>query len=62
MQLMVKDHEKDIAEFQKEASSGKNPAIKDFAAQILPTLEDHLREARNVAANGKAFCRGAGGL
>src|SRR5215831_11732090 len=54
MQMMVKDHEKDVAEFQKEASSGKNPAIKDFAAQILPTLEDHLREARDVAANRKA--------
>jgi putative membrane protein len=54
MQMMVKDHEKDVAEFQKEASSGKNPAIKDFAAQMLPTLEDHLREARDVAANRKA--------
>jgi len=54
MQMMVKDHEKDVAEFQEEASRGKNPAIKDFAAQILPTLEDHLREARDVAANRKA--------
>ena len=54
MQMMVKDHERDVAEFQKEASSGKNPAIKHFAAQILPTLEDHLREARDVAANRKA--------
>jgi putative membrane protein len=54
MQMMVEDHEKDVAEFQAEAASGKNPAIKDFAAQILPTLEDHLREARDVAANRKA--------
>jgi len=54
MQMMVQDHEKDVAEFQKEASSGKNTAIKNFAAQTLPTLEDHLREARDVAANRKA--------
>src|SRR5215510_12278200 len=33
MQTMVKDHEKDVAEFKQEATSGKNPAIKNFAAQ-----------------------------
>jgi len=54
MQMMVKDHEKDVAEFEQEATSGKNPAIKNFAVQTLPTLEDHLREARDVAANRKA--------
>lgn len=54
MEMMVEDHEKDVAEFKREASSGKNPAIKDFAVQTLPTLEDHLREARDVAANRKA--------
>lgn len=54
MQMMVEDHEKDVAEFKREATSGKNPAIKNFAAQTLPTLEDHLREARDVAANRKA--------
>ena len=54
MQMMVEDHEKDVAEFKQEAASGKNPAIKNFAAQTLPTLEDHLRQARDVAANRKA--------
>jgi putative membrane protein len=51
MQLMVKDHEEDVAEFKREASSGSNQALKDFAAQTLPTLQDHLKEAREVAAN-----------
>ena len=55
MQMMVEDHEKHVAEFKREATSGKNPAIKNFAAQTLPTLEDHLREARDVAANRKAI-------
>jgi len=54
MQLMVKDHEEDVAEFKKEAASGKNEALKNFAAETLPTLEDHLKQARDVAANRKA--------
>jgi len=54
MQMMVKDHEEDVADFKREANSGRNQALKDFAAQTLPTLEDHLKEARDVAANRKA--------
>jgi len=54
LEMMVKDHEEDVAEFKKEASSGKNQAIKEFAAQTLPTIEDHLKEARELAANRKA--------
>jgi putative membrane protein len=45
---MVKDHEKDVAEFQKEAMSGKDPALKEFAAKTLPTLESHLQQAREM--------------
>jgi putative membrane protein len=54
MQMMVKDHEEDVAEFKKEAASGKNAALKNFAAQTLPTLEEHLKQARDLAANRKA--------
>ena len=32
MDHMVKDHRKDVAEFRKQASSGKDPDIKAFAA------------------------------
>jgi putative membrane protein len=45
---MVKDHQKDVAEFQREAQNGKDPAIKNFAAQTLPTLQDHLRQAHEM--------------
>ena len=45
---MVRDHETDIAMFKREADSGKDPAIKSFAAEALPTLEDHLRLARQA--------------
>jgi len=47
-QDMVKDRKKDVAEFQKEASAGKNEAIRSFAADALPTLQDHLKAAREM--------------
>jgi putative membrane protein len=51
---MVKDHEGDIADFNKEANGGKNAAIKDFATQTLPTLQDHLKEAKEMRQNVSA--------
>ena len=45
---MVADHQKDIAAFKREANSGQNPDIKNFASQTLPTLEDHLKQAREM--------------
>jgi putative membrane protein len=45
---MVKDHQNDIAAFKEEASSGQNAAIKQFASETLPTLEDHLKMAREM--------------
>jgi len=50
MDHMVKDHKKDVAEFQKEASSGKDPQIKAFAAKTLPTLQEHLKLAEATNA------------
>jgi putative membrane protein len=47
-QDMVKDHKKDVAEFQKEASAGKNETIRAFSADTLPTLQDHLKQAREI--------------
>jgi putative membrane protein len=62
---MVRDHEEDVADFSKEANNGHNAAVKDFATQTLPTLQDHLKEAKemrqNVApANPGATKNGAG--
>ncbi len=47
---MVRDHTKDVAAFQKEARSGSNADIKQFASSTLPTLESHLKEAKSVDA------------
>ena len=46
---MVKDHTQDVADFQRESRSGSDPAVKDFASQTLPTLQDHLKQAKEIA-------------
>jgi len=48
MQHMVTDHKKDIAAFQKEATSGQNEQVKQFAQQTLPTLQSHLQQAQQT--------------
>src|ERR1700730_5478178 len=51
---MVKDHEEDVADFNKEAHRGNSAAIKNFATQTLPTLQDHLKEAKEMRQNVSA--------
>ncbi|HEX5123916.1 MAG TPA: DUF4142 domain-containing protein [Rhodanobacteraceae bacterium] len=56
MKMMVSDHKEDIAEFEKEAKSGKDPDVKAFASKTLPTLKEHLQLAEQVepkVASGK---------
>jgi Domain of unknown function (DUF4142) len=38
----------DVQEFRREASSGTNKGVKDFAAKTLPTLQEHLRLIKDV--------------
>ena len=46
MDDMVKDHEEDVAEFQKQSTSAQDPDLKSWAAKTLPTLQDHLKMAK----------------
>src|ERR1700730_2290279 len=48
---MVKDHETDVAAFQKEANGGKTDSLKSFASETSPTLEDHLKQAKEMMKN-----------
>jgi len=48
---MIKDHQDDIAEFQKEAASGQDSDAKAFAKATLPTLQTHLKRIQSVAAD-----------
>jgi putative membrane protein len=52
MQHMVQDHKTDVAEFQKQANSGKDSDVKSWASQTLPTLQDHLKQAQQVTKAG----------
>jgi putative membrane protein len=55
MTHMLADHKMDIADFQKEADSGKDADVKAFAARTLPTLKEHLQ----MAQQAEAAARGA---
>lgn len=48
---MVRDHVTDVAVFRREAASGREASIKSFATQTLPTLEDHLKQARQMLSS-----------
>jgi putative membrane protein len=48
MKTMITDHVKDISEFQRTASQASNPDIRRFATEALPTLQEHLRMAREI--------------
>jgi putative membrane protein len=47
---MLKDHKMDIAAFTHESTSGKDAEVKSFASDTLPTLQDHLKNARSASA------------
>jgi putative membrane protein len=47
---MVKDHEKDVKEFERASTSSKDTNLKAFATKTLPTLQDHLKMARDAHA------------
>lgn len=53
MQNMVKDHKKDVAEFNKESRSASDPEVKQFAEKTLPTLKEHLQKAESIAPSAK---------
>ena len=48
MRMMVEDHRKTVAEFEKAAKSAEDQQIKAFAAKTLPTLQEHLQLAQTV--------------
>ena len=50
MSHMLKDHKKDVSEFEKQASKGDDSSVKSFAQQTLPTLREHLQMAQSIAS------------
>jgi putative membrane protein len=59
---MVRDHVHDVAAFKNESANGTDPNIKSFATDTLPTLQEHLKAARQMAqAVGVQVGPGSGG-
>jgi putative membrane protein len=48
MAMMVKDHQEDLAEFQKEAQSGTDPDVKAFGAKGAKMVSTHLKLAQET--------------
>jgi len=48
MDMMVKDHEKDLAEFQDEAKEGSDPDVKKFAEDTAKVVQEHLDLAKQT--------------
>jgi len=49
--MMVKDHKKDVAEFEKTSRNAKDADLKSWAATTLPTLQDHLKMIQDISSN-----------
>jgi putative membrane protein len=48
MQHMVKDHQKDVSLYRKQATGASDPDVKQFASATLPTLQKHLQRAQEI--------------
>lgn len=55
---MVKDHDEDVAAFQKQAENGQSPEIKAFAAKTLPVLQSHQQLAKDMQDSTKGMGSG----
>jgi len=54
MKTMVRDHQKDVKDFQKEQKAAKDADLKTFVTTTLPTLEEHLKLAESDQAAVKS--------
>jgi putative membrane protein len=51
---MVNDHVKDVNEFKREANAGRDTQVKSFAESTLPTLQEHLQQAKTTRGTTSA--------
>jgi putative membrane protein len=53
MDEMVKDHEKDVAEFKEAQGKVTDPDLKTWIDSTLPVIEGHLKMAQNIKSKLK---------
>ena len=49
IQYMLKDHRKEVKQFEQTAQHLQNPAVKTWALNTLPVLQQHVELASHVA-------------
>lgn len=49
VQYMMRDHHKDMTEFDRQSKNGRDQELKDFASRTLPTIQDHYNQAQQIA-------------
>lgn len=54
----VNDHEKDVKEFEKASQNLDDSELKAFAAKTLPTLQQHLSQAKGLQTTVNAGAPG----
>lgn len=51
LQVMVRDHTQALSLFQQEADTGADKDLRDFATRTLPTIRNHLAQAKALQAS-----------
>ena len=59
MREMTRDHDKDVKAFQREAKQAKDADVRAWVEKTLPTLQEHQKQAKQVAASVGAAGRTA---
>lgn len=62
MQVMVMSHQKSLDMYQNQAQNGKQNEIVQYAKETLPSIRDHLQQAKQLAGKvgaGKGATDGA---
>ncbi|MBJ6724731.1 DUF4142 domain-containing protein [Geomesophilobacter sediminis] len=61
MREMVKEHMKDVATFKKAQKNAQDSDLQGWIGKTLPILEDHLKNAKEIASRVGAGGDGKGG-
>jgi putative membrane protein len=51
MQYMLKDHKKEVKEFEQNAQQLQDQDVKQWASSTLPVLKQHLEKAQTIASS-----------
>jgi putative membrane protein len=48
---VIKDHQQDLALYQRETASGDESGVKKWATAEIPTIQEHLQSAQTLASS-----------